>query len=66
MDVADYLLCLITGFILICIIRLFTTWEFTVVVMFFWLCLKIELVYDNQKTISENQVNLEKLIKKEL
>lgn len=66
MDIADYMLCIISGFILLCLIRLLTTWEFTAIVMFFWLCYKLELVYQNQKIITTNQSNLEKLIKKEI
>ena len=72
MDIADCGLCAIGGFLLLCVICLITSWELTVMVMFFWLCFKIELAYENQKkitynqkNISENQVNLEKLIKKE-
>lgn len=66
MDIADNLLCLIAGFILLVAIYHIVSWEFTVIVMFFWLCYKIELVVENQKIITTNQSNLEKLIKKEL
>lgn len=57
---------LIIGFILICLIQIVTTWEFCFVIMFFWLCYKIEVVYQNQKIITINQSNLEKLIRKEI
>jgi hypothetical protein len=70
MDIVDNILCIIAGFILLVAICNIVSWQFTVVVMFFWLCFKVELVYgnqkkitNNQKTISENQVNLEKTIK---
>jgi hypothetical protein len=71
MDIVDNILCIIAGFILLVAICNIVSWQFTVVVMFFWLCFKVELVYgnqkkitNNQKTISENQVNLEKLLNK--
>lgn len=66
MDIADYLLCLIIGFLLLCIIRSFFTWESTVVVMFFWLCYKFEIIVKNQMIITTNQNNLEKLIRGEI
>lgn len=66
MNTAECIVCLIIGFILLSLIRLFCTWECVVVIMFFWLCYKIEVVYQNQKIITTNQSNLEKLIKKEI
>ena len=66
MGIADSILCGIGGFLLLAVICCITTWEFTLVVMFFWLCYKIDVVYQNQKIITTNQSNLEKLIKKEL
>lgn len=66
MNMTSCLVCLTIGFLLLCLVRLISTWEFTVVVMFFWLCYKIEIVYRNQKIITINQSNLEKLIKKEI
>ena len=66
MDIGECMICLGIGFILLSIIRIIFTWEFVVVVMFFWLCYKIEVVYQNQKIITNNQHNLEKLIKKEI
>lgn len=72
MDIADCGLCAIGGFLILCVICLIISWELTIVVMFFWLCFKIELAYENQKkitknqkTIIDNQVIIEKIIRKE-
>lgn len=63
MDIADNMLCVFGGFILLIAIHKIISWEFTVVVMFFWICYKIEIVVFNQKIITTNQYNLEKNIK---
>ena len=54
------------GLILLGIIRINTSWECTVVVMFFWLCYVLGNLLSNQKIITVNQQNLEKLIRKEI
>lgn len=66
MEITGNILCLIAGFILLVAIYHIVSWEFTVVVMFFWICYKIEIVVENQKIITTNQSNLEKLIRKEI
>ena len=70
MEITSSLLCLIAGFILLAVIYHITSWELTVVVMFFWLCYKIEIVVENQKIITNNQktnannqIEMDKLLK---
>ena len=66
MDIKDSLLFFTAGLILLTTIYQIVSWKFTVVVMFFWLCYKFDVVYQNQKIITTNQSNLEKLIRKEI
>ena len=54
-DIIEHFLCIIAGFILLCLVYQLTTWELTAIVMFFWLCYKIDIVYYNQRKIVENQ-----------
>lgn len=54
-DITEHFLCIIAGFILLCLVYQLTTWELTVIVMFFWLCYKIDNAYYNQRKIIENQ-----------
>lgn len=70
MSILEHLISIAIGSGLLCLIYVITSWELTVVTMFFWLCFILNIlshnqhiITTNQQTIMENQVKLEKLIK---
>ena len=61
-DIYFHIRWLIIGFIILIVISSLISWEIAVIVMFFWLCIKTNIICSNQEIITDNQRELETLL----